>query len=229
MRYAARCVKMLPKKKSKKNNKIRIMINKESGQDVESIEYGIDSEAIRQQAEANLQNGNREYRKLKQELDGLDFRRDFVKINLVKTKMKHMVNVETNRLWMLEMEKRKSVKDLSDLLLKKDRAEYEHFQELMAGLSLLLDMTDNIFFDINKLLNRNNIGIEMNNFPELKAAKKTVQDMAIKEQYGTARYKEDLWNDESERIYKYLLERCATYRRKVDRIESKMKKTENKG
>ena len=152
-----------------------------------------------------------------------------MKINLVKTKMKHIVNVETNRLWMLEMEKRKSVKDLSDLLLKKDRAEYEHFQELMAGLSLLLDMTDNIFFDINKLLNRNNIGIEMNNFPELKAAKKTVQDMAIKEQYGMARYKEDLWNDESERIYKYLLERCATYRRKVDRIESKMKKTENKG
>ena len=93
----------------------------------------------------------------------------------------------------------------------------------------MLDMTDNIFFDINKLLNRNNIGIEMNNFPELKAAKKTVQDMAIKEQYGMARYKEDLWNDESERIYKYLLERCAIYRRKVDRIESKMKKTENKG
>ena len=94
----------------------------------------------------------------------------------------------------------------------------------MAALSLLLDMTDNVFFDINQVLKRNNLGIEIDNFPEMKAAKKTAQDMAIKEQYAMARYKEDLWNEESERIYKYLLERCATYRRKVDRIEARQEK-----
>ena len=205
------------------------MINKETGQEVEPIEYGIDGEAIQRQAEANLLNGNREYRKLKQELDGLDFRRDFVKINLVKTKMKHMVNQETDRLWMLEMEKRKSVRGISDLLLQKDRAEYDHWQELLAGLSFVMDMIDFTVADINELFDRNNIGIKLEKFKEIEAARGLAQQLTGDNLSHSKDWHAQMWMDESDRLWEYLKERCAIYRRKVDRIESKMKKTENKG
>ena len=205
------------------------MINKETGQEVEPIEYGIDGEAIQRQAEANLLNGNREYRKLKQELDGLDFRRDFVKINLVKTKMKHMVNQETDRLWMLEMEKRKSVRGISDLLLQKDRAEYDHWQELLAGLSFVMDMIDFTVADINELFDRNNIGIKLEKFKEIEAARGLAQQLTGDNLSHSKDWHAQMWMDESDRLWEYLKERCATYRRKVDRIESKIEKIEKKG
>ena len=204
------------------------MINKETGQEVEPIEYGIDGEAIQRQAEANLLNGNREYRKLKQELDGLDFRRDFLKINLVKTKMKHMVNQETDRLWMLEMEKRKSVKGISDLLLQKDRAEYDHWQELLAGLSFVMDMIDFTVADINELLNRNNLGIKLEKFKEIEAARGLAQQLTGDNLSHSKDWHAQMWMDESDRLWEYLKERCATYRRKVDRIEEKMEKIDKK-
>ena len=205
------------------------MISKETGQEVEPIEYGIDGEAIQRQAEANLLNGNREYRKLKQELDGLDFRRDFVKINLVKTKMKHMVNQETDRLWMLEMEKRKSVRGISDLLLQKDRAEYDHWQELLAGLSFVMDMIDFTVADINELFDRNNIGIKLEKFKEIEAARGLAQQLTGDNLSHSKDWHAQMWMDESDRLWEYLKERCATYRRKVDRIESKIEKIEKKG
>lgn len=189
--------------------------------------YGIDRDAICEQARANLAN-NRQYKKLYDEMNRLDHKRDFVKIGILESRLRLMESREMDRLAELELKRRMDVNYLGNVLKEKDAKEYEAYQTLMSALSLLLDMTDNIFFDLNKLLDRNKIGIEMHNFPELKAAKKTVQDLAIKEQYGMARYKEDLWNEESERIYKYLLERCAIYRRKIDRIESKIEKIEKK-
>ena len=200
------------------------MINKETGQEVEPIEYGIDGEAIQRQAEANLLNGNREYRKLKQELDGLDFRCDFLKINLVKTKMKHMVNQETDRLWMLEMDKRKSVRGISDLLLQKDRAEYDHWQELLAGLSFVMDMIDFTVADINELLNRNNIGIKLEKFKEIEAARGLAQQLTGDNLSHSKDWHAQMWMDESDRLWECLKERCATYRRKVDRIEKRWRK-----
>ena len=229
MRYAARCVKMLPKKKSKKNNKIIIMINKETGQEVDPVEYGIDAEAIQRQAKQNLMTGNKEYKKLQDEYQRLDRRRDFVKINLTQTKMRHMENQEVDRLWMLEIEKRKSVRGISDLLRQKDRAEYDHWQELLAGLSFVMDMIDFTVADINELLNRNNIGIKLEKFKEIEAARGLAQQLTGDNLSHSKDWHAQMWMDESDRLWEYLKERCAIYRRKVDRIESKMKKTENKG
>lgn len=186
--------------------------------------YGIDRDAISEQARANLSK-NRQYSKLYDELNRLDRKRDFVKIGILESRLRLMESREMDRIAELELKRRMEVNYLGNVLKEKDAKEYEAYQALMAALSLLLDMTDNIFFDLNKLLERNSLGIQMDNFPELKAAKKTVQSMAINEQYSMARYKEDLWNEESERLYKYVLERCATYCRKVDRVEAKMEKT----
>lgn len=189
--------------------------------------YGIDRDAICEQARANLAN-NRQYKKLYDEMNRLDHKRDFVKIGILESRLRLMESREMDRLAELELKRRMDVNYLGNVLKEKDAKEYEAYQTLMSALSLLLDMTDNIFFDLKKLLDRNNLGIEMDNFPELKAAKKTVQSMAIKEQYSMERYKEDLWNEESERMYKYVLERCATYCRKVNRVEAKMEKTKKK-
>lgn len=189
--------------------------------DLDEMHY--DMQEIANRAMENL-GGNREYRNLLDSYDRAVRSRQYVQQAQLSAKIDLMKRQEMQRLIELEESRRKDVNTLARMLKRINPADHDRFQELMAALSLLLDMTDNVFFDINKVLKRNNLGIEMDNFPELKAAKKTAQDMAIKEQYGMARYKEDLWNEESERIYKYLLERCATYRRKVDRIEARQEK-----
>ena len=189
--------------------------------DLDEMHY--DMQEIANRAMENL-GGNREYRNLLDRYDRAVHSRQYVQQAQLSAKIVLMKRQEMQRLIELEESRRKDVNTLAHMLKRINPADHDRFQELMAALSLLLDMTDNVFFDINQVLKRNNLGIEMDNFPELKAAKKTAQDMAIKEQYGMARYKEDLWNEESERIYKYLLERCATYRRKVDRIEARQEK-----
>lgn len=190
--------------------------------DLEELHY--DTQAIANMAMQNL-GKNKEYRRLLDQCDKAARAHQYVQQSQLSAKIELMKRQEMQRLIELEESRRKDVNQLGRMLKQLNPEDYDRYQELMAGLSLLLDMTDNIFFDINKVLRRNNLGIEMDNFPELKAARKTVEDMAIQEQGTMKRYKEDLWNEESERIYKYLLERCATFRRKVDRIEEKMKKT----
>lgn len=201
------------------------MINKETGQEVEPIEYGIDAEAIQRQAKQNLMTGNREYKKLQDEYQLLDRRRDFVKINLTQTKMRHMENQEIDRLWMLEIEKRKSVRGISDLLRQKDRAEYDHWQELWAGLSFIMDMLDFTVADINELFDRNNIGIKMEKF---KAARWLAQQLTGDNLKHSKQWHAEMWMDESDRLWEYLKEHCATYRRKVETMEEKTNKTEKK-
>lgn len=197
------------------------MINKETGQEAEPIEYGIDAEAIAQQAKINLMNGNREYKKLQDEYQRLDRRHDFVKINLVQTKMRHMENQEVDRLWMLEMENRKSVRGISNVLRQKDRREYDHWQELLAGLSFVMDMIDFTVADINELLQRNNIGIKLEKFKEIEAARTLAQKLTGDNLNHSKDWHAQMWMDESDRLWEYMKERCATYRRKVDRIEER--------
>ena len=215
---------MKPERLTAKNNKIVIMINSETKQQVEPIEYGIDAEAIQRQADQNLMKGNKEYRKLHEQLDKCDMHRDFVKINYLKTKMKLMAHAEIDRLWMLEMDKRKSVRGLSEVLLQKDRKEYDHWQELLAGLSFVMDMIDFTVADINELLNRNNIGIKLEKFKEIEAARGLAQQLTGDNLNHSKDWHQQMWMDESDRLWEHLKERCATYRRKVDRIEDKLNK-----
>ena len=204
-----------------------MMVDKETRQETEPIEYGIDCEAILRQAEDNLAKGNREYRKMRKEVDALDWRRDYVKINLLKSKMQQLTNNEVDRLWMLEMNKRKSVRGISDLLLKKDRTEYDHWQELLAGLSFIMDMIDFTIADMNELLQHNNTGIKLEKFKEIEAARTLAQQLTGDNLKHSTEWHAKMWMDESDRLWEYLKLRCSTYRRKVDRkldrIEQKQK------
>lgn len=179
-----------------------------------------DSEAMQRQARENLEH-NREYNKLYKEFHRLDPRRDLVKRSLMQTKMRHMENQEFLRLQQLEMERRKNVNTMTALLQGEERNRY---QELMSGLSLLLDLMDTTFSDVNMLLMRNNTGIQMDKFPELRAARKMLWEMANGEQEKMPQYKLDLWADESERLYKVLQERMGVFRRKVEREEARLAK-----
>lgn len=204
------------------------MINKETGQDVEPIEYGIDAEAIAQQAKVNLLNGNREYKRLYEDYRKLDSRRDFVKISMTQGRLRQMENEEIDRLWMLEMEKRKSIRGISDLLRQKDRREYDHWQELLAGLSFVMDMIDFTVADINELLQRNNIGIKLEKFKEIEDARALAQKLTGDNLNHSKDWHAQMWMDESDRLWDHLKERCATYRRKVDRIEARQEKKDHK-
>ena len=187
--------------------------------DLEELHY--DMQAIANMAMQNL-GQNREYRRLLDRYDKAVRERQLLQQAQLSASIELMKRKEMQRLILLEESRRKDVNQLGRILRQVNPEDHDLYQELVAGLSILMDMTDNIFLDINKVLRRNNLGIEMNNFPELKAAKKIVWDLASGEQDNLPAYKRDLWDVESERIYKYLLERCAAYRRKVDRIEEKM-------
>ena len=189
-----------------------------SNEKINPADYGIDEETTKEKAVKNLK-AIRQYNKLYEQLWRLDPRRDFVKINLLQTQIRDMESKEIDRLVNMEIDRRKDVNRLTDYLKGNEREEY---QELMAGLSLLIDMMDSTFFDINKLLKRNNTGVEMQNFPELVAARKLVWLLASGEQKDMPGYKREIWDEESERLYNHLRERCAVFRRKVERKEAKI-------
>lgn len=173
-----------------------------------------------QQAHENLMD-NREYKKLRKELEQLNPRRDLLKYQLVQTKMRHMEQQELERLQQREMNRRKDIKAIAEMLQGEQRQQYD---ELLSGISLLLDLMDSTFSDLNLLLMRNKVGIQIDKFPELQAARKMLWDMANEEQDKMPQYRHDLWADESERLYKHLRDRMAIYRRKVEREEARQDK-----
>lgn len=202
------------------------MINnqtEDAGNGVDLNDYHYDTEAIAQRA-AEILKGNKPYQKLYKKLQLLNPKRDMMKIALLQSQLREIESDEMNRLIELEENSRKKVRNIAVLLERIAPNEAAKYQEMMAGLSLLLDMIDTSFSDINKLLRRNSIGVEMNNFPELEAAKKLVWKMVFAEQKKMQTYQDNLWSEESGRLYTYLQARCAVYRRKVERVEGKLKK-----
>lgn len=125
------------------------------------------------------------------------------------------------RLQQREMNRRKDIKAIAEMLQGEQRQQYD---ELLSGISLLLDLMDSTFSDLNTLLMRNKVGIQIDKFPELQAARKMLWDMANEEQDKMPQYRHDLWADESERLYKHLRDRMAIYRRKVEREEARQDK-----
>ena len=175
------------------------------------------------QAQENVKD-NREYKKLSKQLAQLDPRRDLLKYQLVQTKMHYMEQQELERLQQLEMNRRKDIKAIAEMLQGEQRQQYD---ELLSGISLLLDLMDSTFSDLNTLLMRNKVGIQIDKFPELQAARKMLWDMANEEQDKMPQYRLDLWADESERLYKHLRDRMAIYRRKVEREEARLDKQQD--
>lgn len=172
------------------------------------------------QAQENVKD-NREYKKLSKELAQLNPRRDLLKYQLVQTKIRYMEQQELERLQQREMNRRKDIKAIAEMLQGEQRQQYD---ELLSGISLLLDLMDSTFSDLNLLLMRNKVGIQIDKFPELQAARKMLWDMTNKEQDKMPQYRLDLWADESERLYKHLRDRMAIYRRKVEREEARQDK-----
>ncbi len=172
------------------------------------------------QAQENVKD-NREYKKLSKQLAQLDPRRDLLKYQLVQTKMHYMEQQELERLQQLEMNRRKDIKAIAEMLQGEQRQQYD---ELLSGISLLLDLMDSTFSDLNTLLMRNKVGIQIDKFPELQAARKMLWDMANEEQDKMPQYRLDLWAEESDRLYKHLRDRMAIYRRKVEREEARQDK-----
>lgn len=169
------------------------------------------------QAQENVKD-NHEYKKLRKELAQLDPRRDLLKYQLVQTKMRYMEQQELERLQQREMNRRKDIKAIAEMLQGEQRQQYD---ELLSGISLLLDLMDSTFSDLNTLLMRNKVGIQIDKFPELQAARKMLWDMANEKQDKMPQYRLDLWAEESDRLYKHLRERMAIYRRKVEREEAR--------
>lgn len=193
------------------------MINKETGQEIEPIEYGIDEEDIQRRAEQNLLSGNREYQKLVKEFEKYDYRRDYAKACFVKQRIMAMTEIEINRLWKLEIDRRKNIRAISEVLLEKDRDEYDRWQELLAGLSFVMDMIDYTVRDINELLRRNNLGVKLEKFKEIEGARALANRLTGDNMKHSSDWQVGMWMEESDRLWDYMKERCATYRRKVDR------------
>lgn len=186
----------------------------------EQKDYHLDEDAIIAQARENLKR-NKEYSKLYEQWKRLDPRRDFVKIGLLQAKIRRIEQQEFDRLEQMAIDNRKSVNGINDVLKKNSPAAYDHWQELLAGMTFLFDMIDFSIADINELLDRNGVGVKLEKFKEIEAARKMCDEMALKDFGRMHEAQQQLWMDESDRLWEHLKERCAVYRRKVDKWEAK--------
>ncbi len=135
--------------------------------------------------------------------------------------MRKIEEDETHRLVDLEEKRRMDVNNIADMLKGLNPDDYRRYQERMAGLAMAVDLLDWTFSDINGLLYRNGIGVQMFQFPEVAAARKMLSDLADMEQEKMPEYKRTEYVVESDRLWEHLKERTAVYVRKIDRIEAK--------
>lgn len=200
------------------------MIDKNTRQEVEPSEYGIDTEDIKRRAREIL-NGNREYRRLQEQLKKIDCRREMVKLSMTQTRLRQMESEEIDRLWLLEMEHRKNINGIGGLLRRKDKAEYDRWQELLAGLSFTIDLMDYAVHDINELLDRNSIGIKLEKFKEVEGMRELMKQLTNDSMNNSDDWKKEMWWNESDSLWEHMKERCAAYREEVDRILAEKGKT----
>ncbi len=203
-------------------NSKEIPVPTDAGTATETLEsYHLDMKSFTERAKDRLRN-NRKYAKLQKQLCSLSSVYDLVKIGIIKEKMEQMEKNEIRRLIEMEMEQRKSVNHIAEILKEIDVKEFDRYQELMAGMLFCFDMIDSTISDINKVLKRNKIGIDLNKFEEFNGVRRVIWDMVSSEQKKMPNYKNELWSDESEHLYEILQNRCGVYRRKVNRVEEKI-------
>ena len=183
-------------------------------------DYHYDEEEISERVRENLKQ-HKPYQKLYEQYQRLDPRRDFVKRNLIQTQMRKIEEDEVHRLVALEDKRRQDVNNIAEMLQGLNPDDHRRYQELMAGLAMAIDVLDYTFTDINGLLYRNGIGVQMFQFPEVAAARKMLSDLADMEQEHMPEYKRTEYVAESDRLWEHLKERTAVYVRKIDRIEAK--------
>ena len=181
-------------------------------------DYGYASVDIIKQAADTLRQ-NKHYRKLMEQWDTANKRGQMVQKININAQMRQMEKTEIDRIVAYENERRKSVTAVSQMLEQIDHDEYLKYQDLMSCLSFLLNLVDSTFTEINDVLHRNKLGIQMENFPELVKAKKEMAALVGSEVKTMPDYQQQLWMDESDRLFDHLKERAAVYRRKVEREE----------
>lgn len=186
----------------------------------EKKDYYYGEDEIQERVRQNLK-GHKQYQKLYEQYQRLDPRRDFVKCNLVQTQMRKIEQDEVHRLVALEDKRRQDVNNIAEMLKEMNPADHRRYQELMAGLAMAIDLLDYTFTDINGLLYRNAIGVQMFQFPEVAAARKMLSDLADMEQEHMPEYKRTEYVAESDRLWEHLKKRAAVYVGKINRIEAK--------
>ncbi len=119
----------------------------------------------------------------------------------------------------LEIEEKRnhSVDAVENLLREKSDDDYRKYHNLMTKLAFLFDMVESTFQDINDHLGRCDIDLLMQNFPEMERAQRLASTMAGKDYVKMSEDEKELWEWESERMYKKMTERVEVYRRKVER------------
>lgn len=186
----------------------------------EKKDYYYGEDEIQERVKQNLK-GHKQYQKLYEQYQRLDPRRDFVKCNLVQTQMRKIEQDEVYRLVALEDKRRQDVNNIAEMLKEMNPADHRRYQELMAGLAMAIDLLDYTFTDINGLLYRNGIGVQMFQFPEVAAARKMLSDLADMEVDHLPEYKRTEYVAESDRLWEHLKKRTAVYVGKINRIEAR--------
>jgi len=188
-------------------------------------DYGYASVEIIRQASESLRQ-NKQYRKLMEQWDSANRRGNFVQKINAHAQMRQMEKAEIDRIVDYEDKRRQNVKTVSQMLEQKDHDDFLKYQDLMSCLLFLLDLVDFSFVEINDVLHRNKLGIQMENFPELIKARKEITSLIGCEVGSMPDYQQQLWMDESDRLFDHLKERAAVYRRKVEREEKRRNNTD---
>lgn len=158
--------------------------------EVNPVDYHFDEDKIKAQVMESLK-GHKPYQKLYKQLGALDPMRDFVKREYIKAQLREYEEKEIHRFVELEEKRRMNVNVIGDMLEQLSPEDGHKYQVLMTSMAFCIDMLDYIIGDINGLLRRNNIGVEMFHFDELKKAKDMVSDLADGEINNMPEYKQN--------------------------------------
>ena len=184
---------------------------------IDARQFGQDADTVERAAEELKR--NRPYQRLLEKYKASLGTGNLVLQAQLNAQLKQMERQVIDRLMQQEMERRKDVRVLTEMLQERDPEAAAEYERLMGGLSVLLDVMDTTFSRINILLKQHEMRVTMNQWPELQQARRVVMNQVEGEVDKMAQRKHDLWAAESDRLYDFLMERMAVYQRKAARIK----------
>ena len=161
---------------------------------------------------------NDKYRNLQKKYERLSSQRKYIEAIKVKDMMEAAMRGVVQKLIEQEIKERQTTEGLLKIL---PNEEGEKYRDLLSAMCFCFDTIDYIVADINDLLKRNETGFNVENLPEIKACKQKVASVVGIETNKMEGEQQQLYFNEADGVYAYLLKRCGVFRRKCDKLQSK--------
>lgn len=111
-------------------------------------------------------------------------------------------------------------KDSDEIIKKLGEESGKKYRDLLNGLCFCIDTIDSILVDINGLMIKGNVNLEVGMLPEFESCKKRVDKILGGEIKKMNEHQLDLYIDEVESLYKLILGRGEAFRVECDKLST---------